>query len=56
MVAILQAPPENDLPPGSTSSDKHAETLFSTSSDNLSYKVWQLIILLFSFICNNAEP
>ncbi|XP_019166630.1 PREDICTED: alpha-glucan water dikinase, chloroplastic-like [Ipomoea nil] len=40
------APPENDLPPGSTSSDKYAETLFSTSSDNLSYKVQSLEIAI----------
>nr|GMD95460.1 alpha-glucan water dikinase, chloroplastic isoform X1 [Ipomoea batatas] len=40
------APPENDLLPGSTSSDKYAETLFSTSSDNLSYKVQSLEIAI----------
>lgn len=56
MADILQAPPENELPPGSTSSDKYAETLFSTNSDNLSYEVYQLILLSFSFICNNVEP
>ncbi|CAH9102815.1 unnamed protein product [Cuscuta europaea] len=39
------APPDNDLPPGSTVSEKHAETQFLfSSSDNLSYKVQSLEI------------